>query len=189
MAGPSDKENICLNLKLISGSSASGVDWDFGNCFNNQTYSNHQIYDIQCCQPAGNYTLECHSWSIGGWSRGNYLAIEGSSKPYCNGDVTSPSEKIQTVQHKSPDKSMVCINIKVVSVWGRLSWTFGSCVNNTTSLSYSTKTFECCQKGAFYELQCTGQNSHGGYLEIGGSKYCKGSWWGTKSAIVYHSKD
>ena len=184
--GPSDEEKICLNLKLITRYRASKVAWDFGKCSSNQTYSNHQTYDIQCCQPEGNYTLDCHSFSRWGWGFGNYLVIEGSGKSYCNG-----GKNIQTVQHKSPNMAVVCINIKVVTRWlgRRASWKFGSCESNQTYQSHSTYNIECCQEGDFYELQCKGNSWYGGHLEIGGSQYCRGYWGGTKTATVYHAQD
>ena len=56
------------------------------------------------------------------------------------------------------------------------SWTFGNCNSSMVYNSYDTLIEICCQPQGTYELACKDSNGdgwHGGYIEMGGMKYCK----------------
>jgi len=95
----------------------------------------------------------------------------------------------------------VCNNIKVVtkSKGFEVSWRFGNCKSEQSYGDNEEYNEECCQHPANYELTCkddcndmqcllgNGQGWQGGYIEIGGSKYCQ-NFERTKTQTVEHIK-
>ena len=72
----------------------------------------------------------------------------------------------------------VCTDIEIVTeAYGNEnSWTFGNCNSTQEYNSYDTYIEQCCQPMGTYQLVCAdsyGDGWHGGYIEIGGSKYCE----------------
>ena len=72
----------------------------------------------------------------------------------------------------------ICTDIVIVTkVWGsEISWEFGTCSSTQEYNSNEIYTEQCCQPAGAYELVCKdsyGDGWHGGYIEIGGSKYCE----------------
>ena len=57
------------------------------------------------------------------------------------------------------------------------SWTYGNCNSaQVYLLPIAMFTEECCQPSGTYELVCSDSNGdgwHGGYIEIGGIRYCE----------------
>ena len=80
--------------------------------------------------------------------------------------------------HAAPRQ--VCTNIKIqtLSYGSENNWTYGNC-NSHYTLEYTKNsmfTEKCCQPSMTYELVCSdraGDGWHGGYIEIGGVKYCE----------------
>jgi len=77
----------------------------------------------------------------------------------------------------SPPGDNVCTDIKIVTKeYGyENSWTFGSCSSNQEYGDDQQYTVQCCQPAGNYELTCKcsyGDGWHGGYIQIGGEKYC-----------------
>ena len=73
-----------------------------------------------------------------------------------------------------------CQNIKIVTkAWGNeVSWTFGSCQGPSggSYSNYDEHDVQCCLAGGSYTLNCKdsyGDGWHGGYIEIGGTRYCE----------------
>ena len=82
----------------------------------------------------------------------------------------------------------VCKNIKIVTKsWGKEnSWTLGSCSSAQKYKSKKTYTEECCQPTGNYKLTCKdsyGDGWHNGYIEIGGTKYCKDFQSGSEKTL------
>ena len=72
----------------------------------------------------------------------------------------------------------ICTDITIVTLaWGNENtWTFGDCKSSHKYNWDAVYTEECCQPEGTYELDCTdsyGDGWHGGYIEIGGTKYCE----------------
>ena len=62
------------------------------------------------------------------------------------------------------------------SSWGNeISWTFGSCSSAQEYASQQEYTERCCLTSGEHTLTCKdsyGDGWHGGFMEIGGTKYC-----------------
>ena len=68
------------------------------------------------------------------------------------------------------------MKIVTLSYGSENSWTFGTCNSSRTYNSYVTQIEECCQPQGTYELACLdsyGDGWHGGYIEVGRTKYCE----------------
>ena len=86
-----------ITITLTTGEYAYEISWTFGSCSSNQTYSSYQVYQIDCCQPVGNYLLRCVDSYEDGWN-GGYIEIGHDSTQYCK-DFNSKASEIQNVRH------------------------------------------------------------------------------------------
>ena len=184
------EENQCSNLKLRTKSWGKEISWKFGACQSppgfgeniNGKYANNKEYDIQCCQPAGTYELDCKDKYGDGWHGGS---IEIGGTEYCK-DFRSGRSKKQQVQHSGATTTNKCVNLKLKTrSWGKeISWKFGSCQSppgygeniNGKYANNKEYTIQCCQPAGTYELDCKdkwGDGWHGGSIQIGGTEYCK----------------
>jgi len=89
--------------------------------------------------------------------------------------TAAPTEAPPTA---SPPGDDVCTEIKIVTAaWGiENSWTFGSCSSSQDYGDDGEYTVECCQPAGIYDLTCMcsyGDGWHGGYIQIGGERYCE----------------
>jgi len=170
-AGPGE---ICLNIKLTTKTWGSEISWAFGSCSGNN-YGNHQVYDTECCQPAGDYTLTCTDSYGDGW-HGGYIQVGSSPARICENFRTGSSQT-QTVAHTPPSPlppGTVCTTIKLTTqTWGsEISWDFGSCSRGRIYGNNQVYTTECCQPAGDYTLTCKdsyGDGWHGGYIQVGSS--------------------
>ena len=59
------------------------ISWEFGNCSSEGTdYANDASYDIECCQPPGDYTMKCKDSYGDGW-HGGYIQVGSSPTKIC----------------------------------------------------------------------------------------------------------
>merc|ERR1711990_56373 len=74
-----DLEEVCINLKLTTKSWGSEIAWTFGSCSSKATtYGDNQEYDIECCQLAGTYELDCKDGYGDGW-HGGQMEVGGNT--------------------------------------------------------------------------------------------------------------
>ena len=99
-----DNDKVCVNLKLTTKDWGREVSWKFGSCKSpagygenvEGKYGDNQEYNIECCQPAGTYELDCKDKYEDGW-HGGYIQIGNDETQYCK-DFEGTSEKHQ-VKH------------------------------------------------------------------------------------------
>jgi len=99
-----DNDKVCVNLKLTTKTWGKEISWKFGSCESpagygeneEGKYGDNQEYNIECCQPAGTYELECKDKYEDGW-HGGYIQIGNDETQYCK-DFEGTSEKHQ-VKH------------------------------------------------------------------------------------------
>jgi len=83
--------NVCTDIKVVTKAWGNENSWTFGSCSSDgTTYGDDQEYTVQCCQPAGSYSLACKCSYGDGW-HGGYIQI-GNDK-YCE-DFTAGQEKV-----------------------------------------------------------------------------------------------
>ena len=71
-----------------------------------------------------------------------------------------------------------CFDVEVQTAGSasEMSWTLGTCKSTRTYYSYHSYTESCCIVGGMHQLACVdaaGNGWNGGFLEIGGTVYCK----------------
>ena len=69
-------------LKVVTKSWGKENSWTLGACSSSQTYGNNENYEVECCQPAGEYVLTCKDTYGDGW-HGGYLKIGDEGKKWC----------------------------------------------------------------------------------------------------------
>merc|ERR1711951_102090 len=102
--------------------------WTFGSCSSQQTYDDDEVYNVECCQPAGNYELTCIDDYGDGW-HGGFIQIGTSPTKHCKNFDDGESEIVPNVAHEQPSNEDVCVNLKLTTKkWAEeISWSFGSC--------------------------------------------------------------
>ena len=171
---------VCTKIKLQTGDYGEEISWKFGSCKSKRVYRSHHSYDLSCCQPAGNYTLECKDKLGDGW-HGGYIQIGASPTQHCSdwhGHRTAVN-----LPHRSENKK-VCLKIMLStkSYADDISWKYGSCKSNQIYKSNSIYHHECCQPEGYHTLECidkAGDGWKGSYINIGGKKFCN-NWSNTK---------
>ena len=73
---------------------------------------------------------------------------------------------------------MSCVDVKITTkAWGyENSWSLGSCVSSQRYTNHGLFTQRCCASAGDHTLSCKdsyGDGWHGGFLEIGGKRYCE----------------
>merc|ERR1719312_680289 len=63
-AGP----KVCNNIRLKTTKDANEVVWAFGSCLSKIEYKDKREYNIECCQPEGEYELRCIDKLEDGWN-------------------------------------------------------------------------------------------------------------------------
>ena len=69
-------------LKVVTKSWGKENSWTLGACSSSQTYGNNENYEVECCQPAGEYVLTCKDTYGDGW-HGGYMKIGDKNKKWC----------------------------------------------------------------------------------------------------------
>jgi len=82
---PDTGPKVCNNIKLKTKRNAKDIVWAFGSCLSGSTYMDNTEYNIECCQPEGEYELRCLDKDNYGWTRhgGAYIQIGESETKYC----------------------------------------------------------------------------------------------------------
>merc|ERR1711973_874157 len=101
-----DSDKVCVNLKLTTKTWGKEISWKFGSCESpagygenvKGRYGNNREYNIECCQPAGPYELDCKDKYGDGW-HGGYIQTGSDETKYCNSFKTGKSQKHQ-VKHE-----------------------------------------------------------------------------------------
>ena len=72
-------KEVCIDLKLTTMDYGEEISWKFGSCATHADmwYQDHSVYEIECCQPAGDYEFECLDEDGDGWN-GAYMEIGGT---------------------------------------------------------------------------------------------------------------
>ena len=94
--------NVCVNISVTTRRWGIEHSWKFGSCSGpaqGSTYSSRKTYNVQCCQPAGTYELDCKDSYGDGW-HGGWIKI-GSSKTKICKNFTDGSNQSQQVEHKA----------------------------------------------------------------------------------------
>ena len=172
---------------------AKEISWVFGSCSSqNKVFANNKVYDTQCCQPAGNYQLQCKDTYGDGWN-GGYIQIGSSATKLCSDFTSGRQKNVANVAHTA---SKVCVDLKLVTkVWAKeISFEFGGCSSTAAGTYANNKeyTIRCCQLPGPYTMKCKdtyGDGWNGAYVQVGSStaKVCQDFTSGKeKSLTVNH---
>ena len=160
---------VCINVKVTTKDWGSENSWTFGSCSSKQLYTdNPAVYDVQCCQPLGNYKLTCKDLWGDGW-HGGFIQVGGSDTKHCQDFTSGQSKEVANVAHTTK-----CIDMKLVTkTWGEeISWSFGSCSSTQTYANNKEYDIKCCQPPGKYDFKCIdsyGDGWHGGYIRVPGT--------------------
>ena len=158
-----NNSKVCATIKLNTKDYGEEISWRFGSCrsqqnlqkLNLKTYQSYESYEFECCQPRGNYTLECIDKTGDGW-HGGHIQIGDSETKYCRDwhghNITE--NIIHKAEQKLQHKVCTTLQIKTKQNAKDISWTFGSCQSNTTYKNYHTYQEDCCQLPGTYTLTC-----------------------------------
>ena len=80
----------CTDIKIVTMDHGSQNSWNFGTCnsASGTQYSSFGTVIESCCQPRGQYTLNCMDNSGDGW-HGGYIEIAGAK--YCDSFLSGSS--------------------------------------------------------------------------------------------------
>jgi len=104
-----NKKEVCVNIKLTTKTWGKEISWKFGSCESpagygenvRGKYGNNREYNIECCQPAGTYELDCKDKYGDGW-HGGYIQIGNDETKYCESFETGKSQKQQVTVERHP---------------------------------------------------------------------------------------
>jgi len=141
-----------------------------GNCaYWSNSYKGPRVQDGKECFGYMDYKDDTNYWSA--CSVSDFTAYINQQQQFCLPLL------------KPAPSNDICKTIKVTTKkWGyEISWTFGpKCTSLEPKIKYASNAeatpYECCQPAGEYELDCQdsyGDGWHGGYIEIGGQKYCE----------------
>ena len=104
-----NKKEVCVNIMLTTKTWGKEISWKFGSCESpagygenvRGKYGNNREYNIECCQPAGTYELDCKDKYGDGW-HGGYIQIGIDETKYCESFETGKSQKQQVTVERHP---------------------------------------------------------------------------------------
>jgi len=180
-------QKVCNNIMLNTRTEnrweeGNEIVWAFGSCLSQQTYKSNTIYNVECCQPEGEYELRCIDKQKDGWA-GAYIQIGDSKTKYCEdfkAEYGAGDLQVHKVRHEAAASKLVSLNMKLTTKKDahEISWDFGSCSSNGEKyMNYNKYELPTCDLPAGnHVLNCKdsyGNGWHGGFLEIAGIKYCE----------------
>merc|ERR1711962_494403 len=175
---------VCNNIRVRTNNLAAEFVWAFGSCLSKMRYERDKEYNIECCQPEGEYELRClNTKMLRGW-QGGYIQIGESDTKYCEDFDEGAVQAHPSVQHTAALNSIyVDVKLTTKAFGWDISWDLGglacySIPNGINGYYWNYLEYEstCFMPGGNYILSCkdkSGDGWNGAYIEIAGTKYCE----------------
>merc|ERR1719370_1496199 len=90
--------DVCVTIKTTTFQWGNENSWTFGACSSStKGYESKEVYEQECCQPAGSYDLVCNDSYGDGW-HGGYVEIGNSGVKLCVDFTDGTSKTIEVAQ-------------------------------------------------------------------------------------------